>query len=158
MSLQMLYTATTATADEEEISKIGGTVLSPIPANEEKSTATDTDKVVYYRGNIAHAAAAVRSGKLDREDVSFFVGASCWSVGQLESEIERGCWLPCSGPVTIAHSGICDHDPTTKGEPRPEADLWLSMMTSIGEAEADLAHLMYRDTARDINGAVCDNF
>lgn len=153
MALQMLYQGTSL---QEEESKIGGCVLTTIPANEEESLALDSDKAVYYRGDILNAANAVSSEKLDREDISFFVGASCWSVGQLEKEIELGFWLPCSGPTSIAQSGICVHDPTEKGQPRPVADLWLSMMSSCGDEEAKLAHLLYRDDGRDKNGAACD--
>lgn len=155
MALQMLHLAT---SEPEGDSGIGGCLLSTILANEEESLAAETDKAVYYRGDILNAANTVNSGKLDRDDISFFVGASCWSVGQLEKEVELGFWLPCSGPTSIAQSGICEHDPTVKGKPRPEADLWLSMMSSCGEEEAKLAHLLHRDKGRDKNGAACDDF
>jgi putative AlgH/UPF0301 family transcriptional regulator len=155
LALQMLHLAT---SEQEEESRIGGCVLSPILANDEESLAAETDRAVYYKGDILNAASAVSLGKLDCEDISFFVGASCWSVGQMEKEIELGFWLPCSGPTSIAQSGICEHDYTVKGEPRPEADLWLSMMSSCGEEEAKLAHLLYRDDGRDKNGAACDDF
>lgn len=153
LALQMLYQGTSL---QEEEFKIGGCVLSQLLVKDEESLAAETDKAVYYQGDILNAAKAVSSRKLDREDISFFVGASCWSVGQLEKEVELGFWLPCSGPTSIAQTGICDHHPTKKGDPRPEADLWLSMMSSCGEEEAKLAHLLYRDDGRDRNGAACD--
>jgi hypothetical protein len=92
------------------------------------------------------------------DDVSFFVGASSWYPGQLEQEIQQGCWLPVHGPPEIALSGVCEHEPTNEREPRPKADLWLSMMSSCGEDEANLAHLMANASEFDDYGAACDEF
>jgi len=153
VSLQMLHSST---PDQEEL-KIGGTVVSMI-SDDGESTATHSDRAIKYRGDIMRAAQAIMEGKLDREDVTFFVGASSWTVGQLESEIERGCWLPCRGPPEIAHSGICEHEPTEKGKSRPKADLWLSMLSAFGEDEAKLAHLVWNDDGKDANGGPCDEF
>jgi putative AlgH/UPF0301 family transcriptional regulator len=160
MALQMLYRETSV---QQQETKIGGTVLSPLsvqPPDETTTTSTalETDQAVFFRGDVVRAAQAVQSDTLDRDDVSFFVGASCWSAGQLERELALGFWLPCSGPTAIAQSGICDHDPTPNGQPRPETDLWLSMMSSCGEEEAKLAHLLFRDEGRDSNGAACDEY
>jgi putative AlgH/UPF0301 family transcriptional regulator len=155
MSLQMLHSAT---PDQEDL-KIGGYPL-PMIADDDSSapsTAQLSDRAIYYKGDVMKAANAVLSGSLDREDITFFVGASAWQPGQLESEIERGCWLPCRGPPEIAHSGICEHDPTPKGESRPLADLWLSMLSSCGEAEAELAHLLSADGGDDELGRACDD-
>jgi hypothetical protein len=90
------------------------------------------------------------------DDVSFFVGASTWSPGQLASEIAQGYWIPCRGPPEMALDGICEHEPTTSGN-RPLADLWLSMMSACGEDEAKLSHLFHRDHC-DENGLPCDAF
>ena len=90
------------------------------------------------------------------DDVSFFVGASTWSPGQLASEIAQGYWIPCGGPAEMALDGICEHEPTTSGN-RPLADLWLSMMSACGEDEAKLSHLFHRDHC-DENGLPCDAF
>lgn len=155
MSLQMLHAAT---PDQEEL-KLGGHPLPMIPASEDQSTATKSDRAIYYKGNIMNAAHAIGSGRMDRDDLSFFVGACSWVYGQLESEVEQGCWLPCRGPPDIAHLGICDHEPTTgKGKPRPKADLWLSMMSACGEDEATLAHLVWADDGDNELGAACDAF
>ena len=144
----------------------------------------DTDKAVYYRGNIMNVIKAMDRGMIENgeDDISFFVGASCWSVGQLEREIENGFWLPCIGPTSIAQTGMCEYynttatngtDTTTHSSsvetpqqqqqsspnshhPRPEADLWLSMMSACGIEEAKLAHLLYKDDGKDPNGAACD--
>jgi putative AlgH/UPF0301 family transcriptional regulator len=153
ISLQMLHRSK---SDEEELANIGGILLPTIPENNEESTAIKSDKAVYYRGDILKAAAAVTSGKMDSEDVAFFAGASCWSVGQLESEIDRGIWIPCRGPVDMALSGICEHETLEEGTDRPEADLWLSMMSACGEEEAALAHLLYHEDGRDGNSSACD--
>jgi putative AlgH/UPF0301 family transcriptional regulator len=91
---------------------------------------------------------------LSLDDISFFVGASCWTPGQLENEIAQGFWIPCRGPPEIALSGICEHEPTESGK-RPMADLWLSMMSACGEEEAKLAHLVYHEEW-DENALPCD--
>jgi putative AlgH/UPF0301 family transcriptional regulator len=156
MSIQMMYAA--STDGSESSSSIGGTLLPMIPANDEDSTAFHSDRATYYKGDIMKAAEAINGGQLDREEVSFYVGASCWSLGQLESEIERGFWLPCRGPPEIALTGICEHEPTEKGKPRPKADLWLSMLSACGEEEAELAHLVWPDDGEDECGYPCDDF
>jgi len=92
------------------------------------------------------------------EDVSFFVGASCWYPGQLEKEIKQGCWLLCRGPPEIALTGACDHDSTEEGEPRPKADLWLSMLSACGEDEAKLASLVEAASEDDEYGEALDEF
>ena len=58
----------------------------------------------------------------------------------------------------MALSGTCEHEQTGKGEPRPKADLWLSMLSAIGEEEAHLAHLMSAATEDDEYGAASDEF
>jgi hypothetical protein len=92
------------------------------------------------------------------EDVSFFVGASTWSPGQLAAEIAQGYWIPCRGPPEMALDGICEHDePTKESGKRPLADLWLSMMSACGDDEAKLSHLFHHDHW-DENGMPCDDF
>ena len=94
------------------------------------------------------------------DDVCFYVGASCWEELQLESEIERGYWLPCKGPPEIALDGKCQHDMTVPVDPLlagPKDDLWLSMMCAMGDDEANLAHMVQDDDQYDLSGA-CDNF
>lgn len=95
---------------------------------------------------------------ISTDDVSFFVGASCWYPGQLEKEIKQGCWLLCRGPPEIALSGVCEHEPTQDEEPRPKADLWLSMMCAYGEDEAKLAQLTLTASEDDVYGEACDEF
>lgn len=140
-----------------EVPVLGGTILPPIHLTDDAtSVAADSDKAVYFRGSILNAMRAVDAGRVDREDISFFVGASCWSVGQLEKEMEHGFWLPCRGPTTLAQSGICEHD-IAPDDVRPEADLWLSMMSACGPDEAQLAYLLHRDDGKNPNGAACDS-
>lgn len=62
------------------------------------------------------------------------------------------------GPPEIALSGVCEHEPTEEDEPRPRADLWLSMMSSCGEDETKLAHLVAKASEDDEYGAACDEF
>jgi hypothetical protein len=91
------------------------------------------------------------------DDISFFVGASTWAPGQLESEIAQGFWIPCRGPPEIALTGICEHDTTSKSEIKPLADLWLSMMSACGNDEGRLANLFYHHDW-DENLLPCDTF
>lgn len=157
MSLQMLHSIT---ADQEEL-RIGGCPIAAISNDNEDHqrvlSAIHSDRAIYFKGDVLTAANAVMSGSLDREDVTFFVGASAWQPGQLESEIERGCWLPCRGPPEIAFSSSCEHELVAKGEARPLADLWLSMLSSCGEAEAELAHLLSVDDGENELGNACDD-
>jgi putative AlgH/UPF0301 family transcriptional regulator len=84
-------------------------------------------------------------------DVSFFVGASTWTKGQLADEIARGCWLPVRGPPEIALTGQCEivtaaEDNTgslrgTTTRTGTSDELWLAMMTACGSQEADFAAL-----------------
>ena len=91
------------------------------------------------------------------DDVSFYVGASCWEVGQLESEIDRGYFIPCSGPPDMALTGMCERvGDDDKDVKRPKADLWLSMMCALGEDEANLAHLVSNDKDESEYGEACD--
>lgn len=124
MSLQVMVSANSDVA-----STIGGSLLAPPPDHD---TSLD-DRAVYYRSDIMKVAELIESHELDLDDVSFFAGASTWSVGQLEEEIARGTWFLCTGSPTIAQSGVCALD--TK-EGRPQADLWLSMMSALGHDEA----------------------
>lgn len=82
---------------------IGGTVIpSHIePDNEAERT--------FFGGDVMKASYAVLEGVKDADDFSFIIGASCWSPGQLENEIQRGCWLPFCGPSSMAMSGMCEH-------------------------------------------------
>ena len=59
MSLQMVHART------PEQPALGGTVLSMTPPDTE-STALDSDRAIYYQGNMVDAAEAVNEGALDR--------------------------------------------------------------------------------------------
>jgi putative AlgH/UPF0301 family transcriptional regulator len=174
MALQMIYQVSTQHQEQppppsEEGGEEGaphlynenpleGTILPPIQLSDDAtSVAADSDKAVYFRGSILNAVRAVDAGRADREDIAFFVGASCWSVGQLEKEMEHGFWLPCRGPTTLAQSGICEHETAAEATMRPEADLWLSMMSACGSEEAKLALLLHWDDGKNPNGAPCDS-
>jgi putative AlgH/UPF0301 family transcriptional regulator len=176
MALQMIYQVSTQQQQQpplteegggddgashpppEEDNPIDGTILPPIQLSDDvTSVAADSDKAVYFRGSILNAVRAVEAGRTDREDIAFFVGASCWSVGQLEKEMEHGFWLPCRGPTTLAQSGMCEHATAAEATVRPEADLWLSMLSACGSEEAKLALLLHWDDGKNPNGAACDS-
>lgn len=177
LSVQMLRCTT---PEEEEKSKIGGSVLpmattlcdhavedTILQNNNDKgtvttschdmatlSTAMDTNSAVYFGGDIIKAAQAVIDGDIKQDSISFLIGASCWESGQLESEVEKGYWIPCSAPPEIAYSGLCDlkdiHDVQAS-----ESSLWVSMMAAIGEEEGRLAQI-FEDFEYDENGYPCD--
>jgi putative AlgH/UPF0301 family transcriptional regulator len=172
VSLQMLHCLS---PDLQEEVQIGGHILPMIPSSNDEivveSTALGSDRAVFFQGDILTAAAAVTSGQLDRKNVTFFVGASSWMPGQLESEIERGLWLPCRGPPEIAMYGTCEYytDETeenkepnssrnTETAKRSKPDLWLSLLSACGEDEAKLAHLLWNDDGFHAYGSALDNF
>ncbi|GAX23709.1 hypothetical protein FisN_12Hh286 [Fistulifera solaris] len=163
MSVQILYSVSDAEVADgcpsgKSNEEIGGHLLPMVLENEHESTAFHSDRSVHFGGDVLSAAKAVLAGQLDRDEISFFVGASCWAPGQLESEIERGFWLPCRGPPEIALSGVCQHEPSLKGQSRPKTDLWLSMLSACGEGEAELAHLLWSDDGEDEYSDACDDF
>lgn len=158
MSVQIIRTSTT---DEEETWKLGGTVLSM--ANDAcsttvndvvKSTAIDTDSAIYFGGDIIRASQSVIDNGMQEESFSFVVGATCWEPGQLESEIEKGYWIPCSGPPEIAFSGSCAVNGADNVSVS-ESSLWVSMMASLGEEEGRMAQII-EDFEYDDNGLPCD--
>lgn len=159
MSLQMLHSVT---CEQQEEFQLGGhliTQVSSLGSEECDASTLKEERAIYYGGDLLKVASAALEGSLDRHrDVIFFAGASSWSSGQLESEVERGYWLPCRGPVSVALTGTChDRDgnsylPTQ----RPKSDPWLSMMAACGKEEAALAHLLLADDGEDDFGRPCD--
>ena len=79
------------------------------------------------------------------------IGASCWESGQLESEINKGYWLPCSAPPIITLTGQSQN-----GKSSTKSNLWLSMMSSLGSHEARLANLLDKEV-RSEDGNACDD-
>ena len=150
--------------------------------NRENVLGQDDEKAdVKFRGDIMNAAASVLSGRLSKQQLSFFVGCSSWSPGQLENEIERGIWLPCRGPPEIAFLGRTIHNPpaslddgdsdaqqmirnqilgNNRSDEHPNNDdLWLSMLSACGEEAAELAHLLLsHDDGEHPFGGSCDAF
>lgn len=191
VSVQMMHTAS---PELEEELKLGGMVLPMVQSDDRDeqveeilSAAADSDSAVYFNSDLIKAAQSVIDGKMERDDFSFFVGASVWTVGQLQREIEQGFWIPVRGPPQMAYSGMCEHqvleeeeaeeddaeiDDTSgatstldeemspkkkKTKSRPKPDLWLSMLSAVGEHEAELAELMGQEgVGKDPNSKACD--
>ena len=103
-----------AIAKKESASKIGGTMLG----YEDGKRKDGSGDAIYFGGDVMEASYAVLDGSSDIDDFSFVIGAACWAPGQLEHEIERGWWLPFSGPSTMALTGMCDHNdiPATEND------------------------------------------
>ncbi|KAK1740771.1 YqgE/AlgH family protein [Skeletonema marinoi] len=110
LSIQMIHRAVVqndlgAGATKEKSKKIGGTVI-PSHFGDENLKEMET---TFFGGDVINASYAVLEGVRDADDFSFIIGASCWSPGQLENEIQRGCWLRFCGPSSMAMTGMCDH-------------------------------------------------
>ena len=86
--------------------RIGGTILGYDHDRSKK----DAEDAIYFGGDVIKASHAVLGGESDRDDFSFVIGAACWAPGQLQHEIERGCWLPFRGPASMALTGMCEHN------------------------------------------------
>lgn len=164
-AVQMLHAAT---PDQQTAWKLCGTVLPTLTVHDQQSTAVDTDHAVYYRGNLFQAARAMQDGTLTG-DVALFVGCSTWSEGQLEREVEQGCWLPFAAPATLALTGTLPRDHSSSPsatddqdsdvmarQPPPTTDLWFTLMSALGEEEQQLANLLHKDNGNDENGGPCD--
>mmetsp|Transcript_11293 Transcript_11293/g.23799 ORF Transcript_11293/g.23799 Transcript_11293/m.23799 type:complete len:883 (-) Transcript_11293:34-2682(-) len=91
---------------EEEKYDIGGTM---IPSLMENCDETSEDSI-FFGGDVVKASYTVIDGINEGDDFSFVIGASCWAPGQLESEIQRGCWLPFRGCPQMAMTGMCEHN------------------------------------------------
>lgn len=159
VALQVIHLLSNPSEQEELASAIGGTIIPSIGDGDD-SPALYSNKATYFQGNMFKIMSQIENGKMDRDDSSFFVGASIWSPGQLAAEIAQGYWIPCRGPPEIALDGICEHETTSTSSGnnnRPLADLWLSMMSACGEDEANLSHLFHPDHW-DENGMPCDAF
>jgi putative AlgH/UPF0301 family transcriptional regulator len=119
MSLQMIHRKTTDMKSDDynpntkglekkeqgPSTEIGGTLLGVDHDDDEPKDAEE----IYSGGDAIKASYAVLDGRSDRDDFSFVIGASCWAPGQLEEEIERGCWLPFRGPPNMTMTGMVDH-------------------------------------------------
>ena len=130
--LQMLHRP----SDSEHDLDIGGHFL-PLHPDADKEIENVTIK---YKGDIKRASAAVMSGHALASDFSFFVGASTWAIGQLESEIARGYWLPCSAPVSLAL------DPCNDSSIKAMDEVYVQILAACDRNEALLANLIRYDT------------
>jgi len=138
MSVQMIHALHDSSSAVHEI---GGTALDS--DDQTMGSNLNTDRTILYQGDIFEASEAVKSGVIDVDDVCFYVGASCWAVGQLENEIESGYWIPCRGPPETALTGKCETVSSSTKEVPISEDLWLSMISAVGPDEAMLGHWHY---------------
>mmetsp|Transcript_20901 Transcript_20901/g.29824 ORF Transcript_20901/g.29824 Transcript_20901/m.29824 type:complete len:482 (+) Transcript_20901:45-1490(+) len=150
-SVQMLYKCEPSV---ERSLQLGGRALPVVtpplyPSAVPPSAANgslESDEAIYFQGDFVRVARAVLEGNLSKHNVSFLVGATVWSAGQLQTEIERGWWMPCVAPPQMTLMGSLEGP-----------SLWSSLMAGIGEEEAKLAHL-FRDNISDENIDACDEF
>jgi putative AlgH/UPF0301 family transcriptional regulator len=66
VAIQMLYSLSAATQEDDNLSAVGGTLIPVIPDAEDSSTALYSDRATYFQGDIIKAMAAVDKGDLDR--------------------------------------------------------------------------------------------
>lgn len=147
------YASETTQLSSSEGLHIHGNNTKPI------TPALQTDEAIFFRGNVSRASELISeqcdksegtnslSRNLVSNDFVFFSGSSVWESGQLESEIERGFWISCSGPPSIALSGKCL---TEDGNEVQGPDLWAAMVGALGEGEAKLANLVMNDKTRHL--------
>jgi putative AlgH/UPF0301 family transcriptional regulator len=192
-SVQMLYKCT---QDQERSLQLGGRILPEIVPSVAPTASTSaatppptttasmgedgrtqimshvtvtepsSDDVIYFQGDFNRVARAVLEGKLAKDCVSFVVGATAWSPGQLQSEIERGWWIPCTAPLHTTLTGkyalhsLSDNHQKIVASPVTTLEsqsLWQSLMAGIGEGEAKLAFI-FRENRLDENSDACDEF
>lgn len=70
----------------------------------------------------------VATGKKGLSDVQFYVGYSGWRAGQLEAELQSGCWLVADASLPL----IFD---------TPREDLWRTVLGLMGDEYKNLANL-----------------
>ncbi|GFH44893.1 hypothetical protein CTEN210_01367 [Chaetoceros tenuissimus] len=156
MSVQMMRKTT---SEGEQKLELGGSLLQS-GSNQiqemETSAALNDDCAIYHGGDIIKAAQSVIDNEIEKDAYSFIVGASCWEQGQLQSEVEKGFWIPCVADPKIAFSGECNVEGTNGIISVSEGSLWVSMMSSIGREEGILAQLT-EHIDFDENGFPCDD-
>ena len=170
LSLQMVYRKTRQEDEKDETKdkvngegapgRLGGTLVPSLAEDSLHHEPMDsTSEEVYFGGDVLKASYLVLNGKKTSSDFSFVIGASCWAPGQLEHEIERGCWIPFRGPADMTMAGRCDHNDVTAGDREPVDNLWLSIMSALGADESDLGHILHSNiNAGHELGDACDNF
>ena len=122
VALQMIHTFPSSASMSAAGDAIGGTLIPQVATNNnenESTTALYSDRATFFGGNMFKAIDAINDGTIDRDDVSFFVGASTWSEGQLAAEIAQGFWRPMSCDPQVALHGICEHEPPPPPPPPP---------------------------------------
>lgn len=116
-----------------------------------------------FRGGSHDALAdAVAAGKVTPQELMVFAGGSVWGKGQLEGEIETGCWLcaRASGVdvvrnLVFASSGsLVDFGLNEVKEPLAT---WTSVLQGCGAPYASLASLTTHRLASDEDNMIADD-
>lgn len=75
---------------------------------------------LYWGGNIETVKALMEDGKLDKNQIKFFLGYSGWAPNQLAEELKKYSWV------------ITDSRPSKIMKPHSE-DLWKNIVMSLGK-------------------------
>jgi hypothetical protein len=136
----------------QKASKIGGTMLGYERGGKPK----DSGDAICFGGDVMEASYAVLDGTSDRDDFSFVIGAACWAPGQLEHEIERGCWLPFTGPPTMALTGMCEHNDVPESERDGENNDKGTMLSQFPPRPSNIAKAEFRQSSQPVTRPVGD--
>jgi putative transcriptional regulator len=83
---------------------------------------------VFMGGNFDTLKKMLITGKIDKDQVRFFVGYSGWSPEQLENEIKSNSWFVTSVPKEVVMNSEVN-------------DLWKTIMKSMGRKGQMLANM-----------------
>ena len=136
----------------QKASKIGGTMLGYERGGKPK----DSGDAICFGGDVMEASYAVLDGTSDRDDFSFVIGAACWAPGQLEHEIERGCWLPFTGPPTMALTGMCEHNDVPESERDGENNDKGTKLSQFPPRPSNIAKAEFRQSSQPVTRPVGD--
>jgi putative transcriptional regulator len=82
---------------------------------------------LFWGGDFETVKKMIRTKKLDRNKIKFFIGYSGWSKGQLENEMKEKTWLIGSPDVNIIFNTQTDQ-------------IWKSAVRSLGRSYAEMIH------------------
>lgn len=75
---------------------------------------------IYWGGDFKFVKGLIKSGKVDSDQIRFFLGYSGWQPKQLENELKENSWIVTSiDPFTVMHSDT--------------VNMWKETLSKLGE-------------------------